>query len=46
MGNFSRLDRKSLRRQQRMSRETSEEIPGIVYEKSKNANTVTNETHV
>ena len=29
-----------------MSRETSEEVPGIVYEKSKNPNTVTNETHV
>ncbi len=34
LGNFSRLDRRSLRRQQRMSRETNEETPGIVYEKS------------
>jgi len=34
LGNFTRLDRRSLRRQQRMSRETNEETPGIVYEKS------------
>lgn len=44
MGNFSRLDRKSLRRQQRMSNAT-EEAPGIVYEKNKTAQ-VTNEAHV
>jgi hypothetical protein len=46
MGNFSRLDRKSLRRQQRMSRETIEETPGIVYEKSEAVKLVTNESHV
>ena len=46
MGNFSRLDRKSLRRQQRMSRETIEETPCIVYEKSEAVKLVTNESHV
>jgi hypothetical protein len=43
MGNFTRLDRKSLRRQQR---ESIEETPGIVYEKSEGVKLVTVESHV
>jgi hypothetical protein len=43
MGNFTRLDRKSLRRQQRKS---SEETPGIVYEKGEGVKLVTVESHV
>lgn len=47
LGNFSRLDRRSLRRQQRMSRELDEnEVPGITYEGSKIKGSVTCESHV